>query len=160
MRDELPATVVLAEFRRGAPAAVLSSNAPRIAPGQAWRRKFNLRGSSSILFELSGAGPVAAHAEGPGVTVSLEPLLGRVAPRADGKVPAQWDVEAGWYVLRISPVNNAVGVLDLTFGQPGVDPGLAPPSPARTSIPFGVFNFDKDAGQVLNLELLRNGLQT
>ena len=41
--------------------------------------------------------------------------------RADGKQPTQWDVEAGWYVLRISPVKDAAGILDLTFGQPGID---------------------------------------
>ena len=127
------------------PAAVLASSAPRIAPGQAWRKRFNLRGSSSILFEIASAGPVAAHTEGPGVTVALEPLLGNNAPRADGKVPSTWDVEAGWYVLRISPVNNAVGILDLTFGQPGLDAGAPAPSPPRTLIQLGVHDFDKDA---------------
>lgn len=143
--DELPATVVLGQFQRGGTGRVLSSNAPRVAPGQAWRKKFNLRGPSSILFEITGAGPVAARTEGPGITVSLAPLLGNLAPRADGKQPTQWDVEAGWYVLKISPVKDAVGILDLTFGQPGVDVDQPSPSPARTSIPLGIHDFDKAA---------------
>ncbi|MGZ5842846.1 MAG: hypothetical protein ACXWJ8_13060, partial [Xanthobacteraceae bacterium] len=142
--DELPATVMLAEFRRGQAATVLSSSAPRIAPGQAWRKTFNLRGPASILFEIASAGPVAARTQGPGVTVALEPLLGTNAPRADGKVPSTWDVEAGWYVLRISPVDNAVGIVDLTFGQPGLDASASPSAP-RTLIQLGVHDFDKDA---------------
>jgi hypothetical protein len=142
--DELPATVMLAEFKRGQTATVLSSSAPRIAPGEAWRKKFNLRGGASILFEIASAGPVAARTEGPGVTVTLEPLLGANAPRADGTVPSTWDVEAGWYVLRIAPVNNAVGILDLTFGQPGLDASASPSAP-RTLIQLGVHDFEKDA---------------
>jgi hypothetical protein len=143
--DELPATVMLAEFKRGQTAAVLSSSAPRIAPGEAWRKRFNLRGPSSVLFEIASAGLVAARTEGPGVTVSLEPLLGSNAPRADGKVLSAWDVEAGWYILRITPVNNAAGILDLTFGQPGLDAGAPLPSAPRTLIQLGVHDFDKDA---------------
>jgi hypothetical protein len=59
-------------------------------------------------------------------------------------VPSTWDVEAGWYVLRIAPVNNAVGVLDLTFGQPGLDASATPSAP-RTLIQLGVHDFEKDA---------------
>jgi hypothetical protein len=139
--DELAATVVLAQFERGKMGVVLGSNAPRIAPGQAWRQKFNLRGPSTILVEITGAGTVAARTEGPGVTLSLDPLLGNTAPRSDGKQPQKWDVEAGWYVLKITPVNNAVGILDLTFGQPGADPAQPAPLPARTSIELGIHNF-------------------
>src|SRR5437879_10470995 len=136
---------MLDEFRRGQPASLLASGAPRGAPGAAWRKRFNLRGPSSILFEIASAGPVAARTEGPGVTVSLEPLLGSNAPRADGKLPSSWDIEAGWYVLRITPVNNAVGILDLTFGQPGLDVSAPSPSAPRTLIQLGVHDFDKDA---------------
>ena len=143
--DELPATVVLARFKMGAGGMVLASDALRIAPGQAWRKKFNLRGPSSILFEITQAGTFAARPQGPSVTFSLEPLLGNTAPRADGKQPTQWDVEAGWYVLRIMPVKDAVGILDLTFGQPGLDAGEPTPSLPRTSIQLGLFDFDKDA---------------
>src|SRR5262249_24111601 len=114
--DELPATVVFARFENGK-GAVLASNARRVGPGQTWRRKFNLRGASTMLFEVDGAGPVEARASGPGVRIALEPLLGNTAPHVDGRVPLRWDVEPGWYVLKIDPINNATGILDLTFGQ-------------------------------------------
>src|SRR5262245_50493632 len=140
--DELPATVVFARFEKGK-GAVLASNAPRVGPGQAWRRKFNLRGASTMIFEVDGAGPVAAQASGPGVRIALEPLLGNTAPRVDGRVPLRWDVEPGWYVLKIDPVNNAAGMLDLTFGQPGLAAEVAVESPPRPSMLFGVHDLVK-----------------
>ena len=93
--DEMPATAVLARFDKTsakANAQVVASTALRVAPGQAWRRKFNLRGPSTLLVEVAGAGPVAARTQGVGVRLTLEPLLGANAPRVDGKRPRQWDV--------------------------------------------------------------------
>ena len=59
--------------------------------------------------------------------VTLEPLLGGTAPRADGLSPQIFDVERGWYRLRLTPVDGAVGIIDVTFGPPGLRPDLAPP---------------------------------
>ena len=141
--DELPATVVLARFESGGKGAVLASSTPRVGPGLAWRDKFNLRGASSLIFEVSRAGPITVNSQGPGVDFHLEPLLGDVAPRADGKQTRHWDVEAGWYVLRIDPINGAVGILDLTVGPPGLSPDLPQAAPSRASIPLGIQDFDK-----------------
>ena len=141
--DELPATVVLARFESGGKGAVLASSAPRIGPGLAWRDKFNLRGASSLIFEVSRPGPITVNAQGPGVDFHLEPLLGDVAPRADGKQMRHWDVEAGWYVLRIDPINGAVGILDLTVGPPGLSPDLPQAARPRASIPLGIQDFDR-----------------
>ncbi|SDR59926.1 Protein of unknown function [Rhizobiales bacterium GAS113] len=141
--DELPATVVLARFDSTGKGSVLASSTPRVGPGLAWRDKFNLRGASSLIFEVSRAGPVGVSAQGPGVDFRLEPLLGGTAPRVDGKLPRRFDVEAGWYVLRIDPIKGAVGILDLTVGPPGLTPNLAPAAPPRISIPLGLQDFDK-----------------
>ncbi|WPP05673.1 hypothetical protein [Methylocella tundrae] len=141
--DELPATVLLARFTKGK-GSVVASKALRIARGEAWRAKFNLRGPSSLIFEIANSGPVALSTQGIGVRAVLEPLLGTNAPRADGKIPQQWDVEAGWYTLKLEPVRDAVGVIDLIFGQPGLAPAPSP-LPSRTVIDFGLRNFDKGA---------------
>ena len=143
--DEVPATALLARFDRNGSASVVASDAPRIALGQAWRKRFNLRGPTSLIFEITGAGPVAARTTGPGVHVTLEPLLGAAAPRSDGKTPLRWDVEAGWYILKLDPVANAVGILDLTFGQPGLAVDPIASTPPRTSIDFGIQTLDKTA---------------
>lgn len=142
--DELPATAVFARFEEGK-GTVLAASAPRLGPGQAWRRQFNLRDTSTILFEITGAGPVAAQANGPGVRLSLAPLLGHTAPRADGREPWQWDVESGWYVLSIDPIDDAAGILDLTFGQPGLAADVAVAAPPRVVIPFGVHDLVRSA---------------
>ncbi len=141
--DEVPATALLARFDRGAKGQVVSSTALRVAPGQAWRRKFNLRGPTTLLVEVAGSGPVAARVAGPGVRVTLEPLLGTNAPRADGKRPRQWDVEAGFYTLKLDPVGGAVGVLDLTFGQPDLAVEPTPAAPHRDTIDFGLLNNER-----------------
>jgi uncharacterized protein len=142
--DELPATAVFARFEKGR-GTVLASNAPRVGPGQVWRRKFNLRGAATMLFEIDGAGPVVAQSSGPGVRISLAALLGNTAPRVDGRTPLRWDVEPGWYVLKIDPINNAAGMLDLTFGQPGLAAEVAAAAPPRAAIPFGVHDLVKSA---------------
>ena len=87
-----------------------------------------------MLCEITAAGPVAARTNGPGVRLTLEPLLGHSAPRVDGRLPLHWNVEPGWYVLKIDPLNNASGILDLTFGQPGLTaapPAASPPPSIR-----------------------------
>lgn len=144
--DEIPATAVLARFDKTsgkANAQVVASTALRVAPGQAWRRKFNVRGPSTLLVEVAGAGPMAARTQGVGVRLMLEPLLGTNAPRSDGKKPRQWDVEAGFYTLKIDPVAGAVGVLDLTFGQPDLAVEVSPPIPPRGMIDFGLITVDR-----------------
>jgi uncharacterized protein len=137
--DELPATAVFARFDKGR-MTVLASHTPRLGPGQAWRRKFNLRGAATVLFEMTGAGPIAAQVSGPGVRLALEPLLGNTAPRADGRQPWRWQVEPGWYVLKIDPINNAAGILDLTLGQPGLAAEVADSPPPRSVLRFGIHN--------------------
>jgi len=141
--DELPATVLLARFAKGK-GTVVASKALHIARGEAWRGKFNFRGPSSLIFEVAGAGPVALSASGPGVVPTLEPLLGANAPRADGVIPWQWDVEAGFYMLKLDPIRDAAGVIDVTFGQPGLAPQVSP-APSRATIDFGLQNIDRGA---------------
>ncbi|PNG27193.1 hypothetical protein CR492_03635 [Methylocella silvestris] len=141
--DEAPATVLLARFAKGK-GAVVVSKALRVAPGEAWRSRFNLRGPTSLIFEMTGSGPVALRTQGPGVTATLEPLLGVNAPRADGASLRAWDVEAGYYILKLEPIRDAAGVIDLTFGQPGLTPPVAI-LPKRNSIDFGLREIDKGA---------------
>jgi uncharacterized protein len=142
--DELPATGVLARFSKGAATGVvIASSAPRLGNGQAWRRRFNLRGPSSIVFEMTAPGPVAVQGQGPAVKAVIEPILGYNAPTADGAAPGQYNLEAGWYVLRLEPVDGARGVLDLAFGQPGLKPALKAPAAPRSAIAFGTHNLAK-----------------
>ena len=139
--DEPPAGVVLAAFDKNKEAWSLISTAPQIGPGKGWRGRFNLRGTTELLFEVTGAGPLEVRTKGPEVGVSLEYLLGGgTAVRADGRSPRLFDLEPNWYRLKITPVEGASGILDLTFAPPNVQPDAAPPSPPRSAIPLGVFD--------------------
>ncbi|MDE2362971.1 MAG: DUF1311 domain-containing protein [Hyphomicrobiales bacterium] len=143
--DEIPATALLVRFDAAGKSRVLAADAPRIGSGQAWRGRFNLRGPSTLLFEMTTPGQVAISARGPDVRVGVEPVLGATPPRADGAAPSVWSLEAGVYRIRIVPANNAAGVLDLVFGQPGQVPDQVPAPASRSAISFGRLTLDKGA---------------
>jgi uncharacterized protein len=142
--DEIPAAAVLARFE-GAKGRVIAADAPRVGPGQAWRRAFNVRGTTTMPFEVTAATAIAVQTQGPGLKASIEPLVGNTPPRADGKIPSRFDLEAGWYRLRLDPVGDFAGVVDVTLGPPGLQSERLPPAPPRPSISFGTQVLDKDA---------------
>jgi uncharacterized protein len=148
--DEIPATALFVRFDNLGKSRVVAADAPRIGAGQAWRGRFNLRGASTLLFEMTSPGPVAVRTQGPAARVTIEPVLGATQPRADGKTPALWNLEAGVYQIRIAPVNGAAGLFDLTFGQPGQLPDLAPPPAPRSAISFGQQQIDRNASYDIN----------
>lgn len=134
--DEIPATAVLARVERGR-ATALASDAPKVAPGGAWRRRFNLRGPSSLIFEATGAGPVAIAIKGRVARATIEPAFGGapLASRAEAKTT--YDLQPGFYTLRLAPPENGAGVIDLTLGSPRLAPELAPAPAPRTAIHLG-----------------------
>ncbi|MBV9076249.1 MAG: DUF1311 domain-containing protein [Methylobacteriaceae bacterium] len=141
--DEVPATVLLAQSDARA-ARVIAGNAPKIGPGQGWRTKFNLRGPTTLLVEVTGAGPIAVGLNGPRSSVSFAPLLGSRTPRADGRTP-RFDMEPGWYTMKIDPVAGASGIADLTLAPPGMGVELPARQPPRASVTLGVQVLDRTA---------------
>src|SRR5262249_44844529 len=100
-----------------------ASSAPRVGPGQAWRYRFNLRGPSSLLFEVTQAGPIAVRSLGLAVKPRVGTLGGEAsAGRTDAAPPPQWDLAAGRNLARLTPAAPASGPLDLTIGPPGLVP--------------------------------------
>lgn len=142
--DEVPATALLARGENGR-TRVVAADLPRIGAGNAWRRKFNLRGPTSLLFEAKSNGPVAIRTQGPRLRASIEPALGSAAPRADGRVPSQYDLQAGFYLLSLEPIDGAVGVVDVTLGAPGLVPDVTAAAPARSIISFGEQQIDRNS---------------
>ncbi|HEY8874321.1 MAG TPA: hypothetical protein VIM52_14910 [Stellaceae bacterium] len=137
--DELPATALLLRHDPAQGTVAVAGSAPRVGRGQAWRWRFNLRGSSSLLLEVTEGGPIAVRAEGLTVEPAIDTLGGeRFARRGDGAAPSEWDLAAGWYVLRLKPVDGASGPLDLTIGPPGLFPDRpSAPQPPSPVIAFG-----------------------
>jgi hypothetical protein len=147
--DEAPATALLARIDKDGKTRVLASDLPRIAQGRAYRAKFNLRGTTSLLFETTGSGPIAIDAKGVRVRAGIEPALGSLAPRADGLDPMRYDLQAGFYLLTLTPQGDAVGVIDVTLGTPGLNADLAPAAPPRTVMSFGEQKLEKDGSYLI-----------
>ena len=146
--DEARATAVLVRVdssRDARKGRILESDAVKIEPAGGWRSTFNLRGDTGIIFQTLAAGPIAIRAQGPALRASISTISGGAPPRADGRMPAVANLDAGFYMLRIEPVNGASGILDLTIGAPGLVPPLSPRAPQRTAIGFGVQNFPSNS---------------
>ncbi|WP_243370720.1 hypothetical protein [Microvirga solisilvae] len=142
--DELPATAILVRFEKGR-GTVLASQAPSVGPTKALRWRFNLRGSSTILFQVTQASTVAVTIEGIAAKASITPVLENANPlRADGRMPSRYDLDAGWYRLKLDPAPGAVGPIDLTLGPPGLTADVAR-MPQRSIIPLGVQDFGQNA---------------
>ncbi|MFZ4533585.1 MAG: lysozyme inhibitor LprI family protein, partial [Alsobacter sp.] len=143
--DEFPAAAVLVRFE-GARGQVMAAVAPQVGPAQAWRRKFNFRGTTATPFEVTAAMALALRSQGPAIKATIEPLAGGTPPRTGAAAPLRWELEPGWYSLRIEPVGGASGVLDLTLGPQGLQPELAPAAAPRAALALGTVTLDRTAG--------------
>lgn len=141
--DEIPATALLVRQDSSGKATIVASDLPHLGPGQAWRRRFNLRGPTSLLFEMTQAGQIGIRTSGVALHADISPVLVGNAPRADGRNADRFDLDAGYYLLRLLPDNNAVGIVDLSFGTPGLLPPVQPAASARTTISFGIREAEK-----------------
>ncbi|QND50290.1 hypothetical protein HB780_20865 [Rhizobium lusitanum] len=150
--DETPATALLVRHDSGGKASIVASDMPHLGPGQAWRRRFNLRGPTSLLFEMTQAGQIAVRVSGLALHTEISPVLLGNAPRTDGRNPGHFDLDAGYYLLRLLPDNNAAGIVDVVLGSPGLLPPVQPAAPARTTISFGV----QQAAKATSYEIITN----
>ncbi len=147
--DEIAATALFARVERDGKTRVLASDMPRLANGRPWRGKFNLRGRTTLLFEVLDAGPVAIDAKGVKLAARIEPTFGALAPRADGRIANRYDLAAGFYTLVLDPIDAAAGVVDVTLGTPGVAAAAPVQAPARVGISFGEQRLERDGSYLI-----------
>jgi hypothetical protein len=147
--DEAPATALFARIESDGKTRVIASDSPRIGAGKAWRGKFNLFDPTSILFEATRDGPVAIDAKGLKVNASIEPALGALTPRADGKDSARYDLQAGYYFLKLEPKGDSGGVVDVTIGPPGLSASAPAPAPSRATMSFGAQSLDSGGSYLI-----------
>jgi len=149
--DEAPAAAILTRVRldrtgaaQGIREVIAAPGVPAIGPGKAWRTRFNLRGNTALLFHATAAVTVAVQADGPPVTARITTLEGAVMnAMGDGRTATSWALSPGWYTLALTVKPDAVGILDLTLGPPG----LVPPAPEQAEpeapvLPLGVQAID------------------
>ncbi len=123
--DEAPPAVLL-QRNEGAdkPPRIIASTAPKIGAGAPWHARFNLRGPTDLLFQVTSGGDVAFSSTGVPVRHGRAGLL---------------NVPADFYMLHLFPQTGALGGLDLIVGQPGpAAPAVAQPLPADPVIPLGL----------------------
>ena len=120
---------------------------PAIGPGAAWRTRFNLRGETSVLFQASAVVTVAVRTDGPALTARITTLGGaEMNALGNGTTAATWSLSPGWYTLLLTPKPQAIGILDLTLGPPGlVPPAPLTAGPAEPVLPLGEQSLDGQA---------------
>lgn len=109
---------------------LLGSSAPQVGPGKAWRARFNLRGPTTLLFEVKDGGPITVRTENQTLEGRIRPVAGgNTLPIAvfTGKEAPPVNLAEGWYELRLTPERGQIGMLDLTIGSKGL--ALDTPSP-------------------------------
>ncbi len=123
--DEVPPAVLLERTEDKVPARIVAAALPKLAPGAPWRRPFNLRGPTTLLFQTLTTGQIQARgAAGP--IPLIEPLV------------LQENLPPGFIGLRLRPQPGAQGSIDLVVGPPGPTPAPAPGWPADPMLPLGV----------------------
>jgi len=147
--DEVPATLVFARVEKDGKIRVLASDMPRLANARPWRGKFNIRGTTSLFFEMTEPGQVAIDAKGVKLRASITSVLGNEAPRANGASPSRYDLSPGFYKLVLDPLDGAVGVADVTLGTPGVAGPAPTQAPARQTLSFGEQRLEKDGSYLI-----------
>lgn len=148
--DEAPAAAILTRTRIGtkgsdATLEVLASpGVPSVGPDKAWRSRFNLRGDSDLLFQVTGVVTVAVHSDGPPVTARITTLEGAVLnAMGNGRAATSWALSPGFYTLALTVKPEAIGILDLTLGPPGlIPPAPEPPGPEAPVLPLGEQSVD------------------
>jgi hypothetical protein len=164
--DEAPAAAILTRIRpdasgtRGDHDVLAAPGVPAIGPGKAWRTRFNLRGNTALLFHATGVVTAAVHAEGPPVTSRITTLEGAVLnAKGDGRTATTWDLSPGWYTLALTVKPDAVGILDLTLGPPGlVPPAPEPPGPEAPVLPLGEYPVDTQSRVALMVNRVPGGV--
>ena len=150
--DEAPAAAIFTRIQDdargtqgGQPEVLATPGVPAIGAGKAWRSRFNLRGQTALLFQSTDTVTVAVHAEGPPVTPTITTVQGAVLnAMGDGRTATSWALTPGLYRLVLAANRNAIGILDLTLGPPG----LIPPEPTPSGPPapiLAVGELDIDA---------------
>ena len=147
--DEAPAAAALFRINKdGTGTAIGSAGVPEIGPAQAWRTRFNYRGETTLLFRVAAPVTVAVRAEGVALTARIATLDGAVMnATGNGTAATHWALSPAWYALHLGARPDAVGILDLTLGPPGLVPPTPEPShPAAPVLPLGEHAVEADSG--------------
>jgi hypothetical protein len=164
--DEAPAAAILTHIRPDATGTredhevLAAPGVPAIGPAKAWRTRFNLRGNTALLFHVTAVVTVAVHAEGPPVTSRITTLEGAVLnARGSGSTATTWDLSPGWYTLALTAKPDAVGILDLTLGPPGVVPPAPElPGPEAPVLALGEYPVDVKSRLALLVNRVPGGM--
>jgi uncharacterized protein len=143
--DDVPAAAILTRMRPDNTGDVIATpGVPDIGPNKAWRTRFNLRGATTLLFHVTAPVTVAVHGDGPPITSRIVTLENAVLnAQGDGRTATTWALSPGWYGLALTVKPDAIGILDLTLGPPGlIPPTPEPAGPAAPILPLGEQSFD------------------
>ena len=119
----------------------------KLGPDAPWRRSFNLSDAATLFVEVTKTGRYRLDTAGIGVNIfvnSLNTATGDSGPQIDAK-DGVWDLDAGFYQVRVWLRPNSRGVLSLSLHADG-GPEAAEPAASMPGASFGPFKL-RHAGQ-------------
>jgi uncharacterized protein YecT (DUF1311 family) len=138
--DEADVTGVLTQSDGRGGETVVAYSAIELAPGQAWRRRFNLQELVTLHVALPAGGEYVAEASGDNVEAEMrfEPLGPQPStyrPPAFERSGHVWTLEAGFYRFTVTPRPERKGVATVTI-RPAAHRGDVPLSPRLGVVAF------------------------
>ncbi|HEY4164181.1 MAG TPA: lysozyme inhibitor LprI family protein, partial [Dongiaceae bacterium] len=159
--DNVDATGVLTKAGIEYPERVIESNAPELATGAVWSRRFNLLEPVTVYFNVTEAGSYVVAGSGATAEYRFEPMIHL---GIDYKAPEfqlsgyAWKLEPGYYILTGRPKNGGKGILTLRVADANAAPGAAPGTTPgggdqakETSVTFPKLQLDSDFRYALYL---------
>jgi hypothetical protein len=156
--DAADLTAVLTEITSGTGAVeerekIIARQTIGLGPASPWRRRFNLTDPVSLYVDIARPGRYRVATTGVQPEVDWQPMSlpgstdRRTAPQASDGV---WDLDAGLYVLRLTPGDDGRGILGLSLYADG-SPEAAEPSAPLPGASFGPVTLQRIARYRLRL---------
>ncbi len=134
--DDPDLTAILTESNARSAPKVIASQTLRLGPNMPWMRHFNLLADTTLLVEITRAGRYRADISGVQADLQIVPFSVPGGAAAKATPPqlnnAAWNLDAGFYSLRLSPRPEQRGIAGLSLYGDGTAKAAedSPPLPA------------------------------
>lgn len=151
IEDSADATAILISRPNAPPnrAETVNAGTIEVGPQQYWHRRINLLGETALLVRVNAAGTYQLTCREVQAQYRMEPFLPDrpydYRPPSPRPCGTGWDLDAGYHVLTITPLQE--GIADLLLSPAGLSDSLldSETSPSRGSVRFPRVSLRRDS---------------